>query len=172
MAYDEGGKLASQGTVDQELLEGFMEHPYFLEKPPKSTGREVFGSGFVALTLGEGTRRGENIEDLVATLNEFTALSITESIKEYVMPIASIDEVLVSGGGVHNKTLLKRIGEELDSIAVSSFESTGFSPDAKEALAFALLARESLCGRPGNVLGATGAREHVVLGCYTPAPLG
>jgi len=172
MVYDEGGKIAASGTVDQELLAGFMEHPYFLEKPPKSTGREVFGSGFVALTLGEGTRRGENMNDLVATLNEFTALSITESIKEYVMPVASIDEVLVSGGGVHNKTLLKRIGEELDSITVSSFESTGFSPDAKEALAFALLARESLLGRPGNVLGATGAREHVVLGCYTPAPLG
>ncbi len=171
LSYDDGGKLAAAGTVDQELLAGFMEHPYFLEKPPKSTGREVFGSAFVALTLGEGARRGENMEDLVATLTEFTALSITESIKEYVLPVTPIDEVLVSGGGVHNRTLLKRITEELEGITVSSLEGTGFSPDAKEALAFALLARESIYGRPGNVPGATGAKEPVVLGAYTPAPL-
>lgn len=171
MTFDEGGRLAGKGTVDQELLAGFMEHPYFLEKPPKSTGREVFGSAFVALTLGEGVRRGENLEDLLATLTEFTALSITESVKEYVLPAIHVDEVLVSGGGVHNMTLLKRIEEELEGLTVKSLETTGFSPDAKEALAFALLARETVLGRPGNVPGATGAKEAVILGDYTPAPL-
>lgn len=171
LTFDEGGRLAAKGTVDQELLAGFMEHPYFLEKPPKSTGREVFGSGFVALTLGEGARRGEDLEDLIATLTEFTALSITESVKEYVIPIVAVEEILVSGGGVHNATLMKRIAEELEGIKVSSLETAGFSPDAKEALAFALLARETVLGRPGNVLGATGAKEPVVLGSYTPAPL-
>jgi anhydro-N-acetylmuramic acid kinase len=171
LAFDEGGKLAAAGTVDEELLGGFMEHPYFLEKPPKSTGREVFGSAFVALTLGEGARRGENLEDLVATLTEFTALSITESIREYVLPSTPVDEVFVSGGGVHNRTLVKRIAEDLGGITVSSLETAGFSPDAKEALAFALLARETVFGRPGNVPGATGAKQPVVLGHYTPAPL-
>ncbi len=171
ITFDEGGKLAAKGTPDEELLAGFMEHPYFLEKPPKSTGRELFGSGFVALTLGEGVRRGEDLEDLVATLTEFTALSITESIKEYVIPAAPIEEVLVSGGGVHNATLMKRIAAELDGIRVASLETAGFSPDAKEALAFALLARESILGRPGNIPGATGAKEPVILGSYTPAPL-
>jgi anhydro-N-acetylmuramic acid kinase len=169
---DEGGKLAAAGTVDEELLEGFLEHPYFYEPPPKSTGREVFGAGFVSLTLGEWAGSRDRLEDLVATLTEFTALSITESIRAYVQPRVRIREVLVSGGGVHNKTLMRRITEELAEIDVVSLETTGFSPDAKEAIAIALLARESACGRPGNVPGATGAGQAVVLGHITPSPTG
>jgi anhydro-N-acetylmuramic acid kinase len=168
--FDDGGRLAASGKVDEELLAGFMEHPYFYEKPPKSTGREVFGAGFVALTLGEWVRGGERLEDLVATLTEFTALSITESIKVYVAPRAEITEVLVSGGGIHNKTLMKRLDEELDGMRVTSLETFGFSSDAKEALAFALLARETVAGRPGNVVGATGADRPVVLGTVTVPP--
>jgi anhydro-N-acetylmuramic acid kinase len=169
--YDEDGRIAARGQVDEELLAGFLEHPYFHEKPPKSTGREVFGAGFVALTLGEWARTGDRLEDLVATLTEFTAISIAGSIQEYVCRHARIDEVLVSGGGVHNKTLMRRIAEELDGIPVASLETIGFSPDAKEALAFALIARETVCGRAGNIPKATGAKHPVVLGVVTPAPL-
>ncbi|MGQ0723126.1 MAG: anhydro-N-acetylmuramic acid kinase, partial [Candidatus Eiseniibacteriota bacterium] len=163
-----GGRLAAQGEVDEDLLEGFLEHPYFYEKPPKSTGREVFGAGFVALTLGEWGRRGERIEDVVATLTEFTALSIAGSIREYVLPAVKAREVLVSGGGAHNLTLMRRIAAELDGLTVASLEVAGFSADAKEALAFAVLARETVLGRPGNVPGATGASRPVVLGKITP----
>jgi anhydro-N-acetylmuramic acid kinase len=170
LRYDERGKLAAQGTVDEDLLAGFLEHPYFYESPPKTTGREVFGAPFVALTLGEWGRRGERLEDIVATLTDFTAISIAASVKEYVLPRAKVEEVLVSGGGVHNDTLVKRLGEELEGLAVESLETVGFSPDAKEALAFALLARETVCGRPGNVPGATGARRPAVLGVVTAAP--
>lgn len=168
LSLDEGGRMAAQGTVDEELLEGFLEHPYFYEKPPKSTGREVFGAAFVALTLGEWGRGGEHLEDMVATLTEFTALSIVGSVREYVLPRAQVQEVLVSGGGVHNDTLMRRIREELEDLRVDSLETTGFSPDAKEALAFAVLARETVLGRPGNIPGATGARRPVVLGHITP----
>lgn len=168
LCLDEGGGLAAQGKVDEELLEGFLEHPYFYEKPPKSTGREVFGAGFVALTLGEWGRRGEQLEDMVATLTEFTAMSIVGSVREYVLPRAAVREVLVSGGGVHNATLMKRLREELDDLKVDSLDATGFSADAKEALAFAVLARETVLGRPGNIPGATGARHPVVLGHITP----
>jgi anhydro-N-acetylmuramic acid kinase len=168
--YDEDGRLAARGTVDEDLLAAFLEHPYFFEKPPKTTGREVFGAGFVALTLTEWGRRGEHLEDIVATLTDFTAISIAASVKEYVLPRAKIQEVLVSGGGVHNETLLRRLREELDGIEVASLETVGVSPDAKEALAFALLARETICGRPGNVPAATGARRPAVLGVVTAAP--
>jgi len=171
-SYDDRGRLAAAGKVDQELLEGFLEHPYFYEKPPKSTGREVFGAGFVALTMGEWIRGGERLEDLVATLTEFTALSIAESIKVYVQPRTDVAEVLVSGGGIHNDTLMARIGAELDGMDVRTLEAAGFSSDAKEALAFALLARETVAGRPGNVVGATGASRPVVLGSVTMPPAG
>lgn len=97
MRYDDRGQLAARGTVDEDLLAGFLEHPYFFEKPPKTTGREVFGAPFVALTLGEWGRRGEHLEDIVATLTEFTAISIAASVKEYVLPRAKVQEMLVSG---------------------------------------------------------------------------
>jgi anhydro-N-acetylmuramic acid kinase len=168
--YDDGGKIAASGKVQEDLLAGFLEHPYFYEKPPKSTGREVFGTSFVALTLGEWKIRGDLLEDIVATLTEFTALSITGSIQEYVLPRASIQQVIVSGGGTHNDTLMRRIAEELSDLTVESLDATGFSSDAKEALAFALLARETVHGRPGNLPGATGANEAVVLGVVTPGP--
>ncbi|GJM45246.1 MAG: anhydro-N-acetylmuramic acid kinase [Gemmatimonadota bacterium] len=169
VAYDADGKLAAAGTVDEDLLAAYLEHPYFYEKPPKSTGREVFGAGFVALTLGEWGRRGDRIEDATATLTDFTALSIAGSIREYVQTVAAVEEVLVSGGGSHNQTLMKRITEELDDLTVAPLESVGFSSDAKEALAFALLARETIFGRAGNIPTATGARQSVVLGSVTPA---
>ncbi|MEZ5066864.1 MAG: anhydro-N-acetylmuramic acid kinase [bacterium] len=166
---DEDGRLAAAGEIDMDLLSGFLEHPYFLEEPPKSTGRETFGAPFVALTLAEWARRGDRIEDVVATLTEFTALSITESIREYVLPHVAVDEVLVSGGGVHNATLMARMRADLD-LPFDSLQAAGFSPDAKEALAFALLGRETICGRAGNVPGATGAREAVPLGNVTLPP--
>lgn len=170
--FDDRGAMAAQGTVDEDLLGGFLEHPYFYEKPPKSTGREVFGAPFVALTLGEWARRGERIEDIVATLTEFTAISVAASVKEYVLPRSKVREMLVSGGGVHNDTLMRRLREELEELAVEPLEAAGFSSDAKEALAFALLARETVFGRPGNIPEATGARHPAVLGVVTPAPLG
>ena len=170
--YDDRGAMAAQGTADEDLLGGFLEHPFFYEPPPKSTGREVFGAPFVALTLGEWARRGERLEDIVATLTEFTAISIAASVKEYVLPKTKVREMLVSGGGVHNDTLMRRLREELDELSVEPLEAVGFSSDAKEALAFALLARETICGRAGNIPGATGARSPVVLGVVTPAPLG
>ncbi len=170
--FDEGGRMAAGGTVDEDLLGAYLEHPYFYEKPPKSTGREVFGAPFVALTLGEWGRREERIDDIVATLTEFTALSIVGSIREYVQPVTQVSEVFVSGGGAHNDTLMRRLTEELDDLKVEPLEATGFSSDAKEALAFALLARETMCGRSGNLPGATGASAAVVLGTVTPAPRG
>jgi anhydro-N-acetylmuramic acid kinase len=171
LRYDEDGKLAAGGTVDEDLLGAYLEHPYFYEKPPKSTGREVFGAPFVALTLGEWGRREERIDDIVATLTEFTAMSIVGSIREYVEPVAEVHQVFVSGGGARNLTLMRRLREELDGLEVATLESIGFDSDAKEALAFALLARETVCGRCGNLPGATGAAHAVVLGTVTPAPV-
>ena len=78
--------------------------------------------------------------------------------------------LLVSGGGAHNVTMMRRIAEELDGVPVAKLDDVGFSVDAKEALAFALLARETVCGRAGNIPAATGAAAPVVLGSITPAP--
>ncbi len=172
MQCDEDGRLGEAGRVDEELLAGFLEHPYFLEPPPKSTGREVFGTAFVSLTLGEWVGERDRLADLTATLTEFTAISITGSIREYVLPRTTVDEVLVSGGGVRNPSLMRRLKEGLPGIEVSSLETVGFSPDAKEAIAFAFLARETVAGQPGNVPAATGAARPAVLGSITPAPRG
>ena len=172
MRCDEDGRLGESGHVDEELLEGFLEHPYFLQPPPKSTGREIFGAAFVSLTLGEWVTERDRLADLAATLTEFTAISITGSIRTYVLPRTPVDEVLVSGGGVRNPFLMRRIREGLPDIEVASLETVGFSPDAKEAIAFAFLARETVAGRPGNVPEATGAEGPAVLGSITPAPLG
>ena len=172
LTMDEGGRMAAAGTVDEELLAGFLEHPYFLEAPPKSTGREVFGAAFVGLTLGEWARRGESMEDLVATLTAFTAASVASAVHRFVLPEVRVEEMLVSGGGVHNATMMAWIARELPEVRVCSLESEGFSSDAKEALAFALLARETVCGRPGNVPAATGARGPAILGKVTHPPEG
>lgn len=167
--YDANGDLAAKGTVHERLLERCMSIPYILAPIPKTTGRELFGSQFVDQILAE--YKEVSTYDLVATMTMFTAKSIAENYKQFIFPKQSIDEVIVSGGGSHNKTLLRMLQDLLgNDCKVCTQEDIGYSSDAKEAIAFAILANETLHGIPSNVPSATKAGRSVILGNITPVP--
>lgn len=157
--FDRDGAGAARGRVDAALVRELLAHPFFSLPPPRSTGRETFGEGFVRPLLARYAGREE---DLVATLTRFVAEAIALGFHRFVPERP--DEVLVSGGGAHNRTLLAHLAELLAPTPVRSLAEVGMDPDAKEAVAFAVLAHETLFGRPGNVPAATGAAGPRVLG--------
>ncbi len=158
--YDRSGSLARSGSVHERLLGAMLSDPYFKLKPPKSTGRERFGSDFVNGIIATGIP----LPDLIATATEFTAQSIALAIRR-VDP----KDVIAAGGGVHNRQIMRRLGELLPNAAVMTSTDFGIDPDAKEAIAFAVLAYEFVHGRAANLPTATGARRAVLLGKSSPA---
>jgi anhydro-N-acetylmuramic acid kinase len=170
-SFDENGMIADRGIIHHEAVrEWFVwEQEFFQKAPPKSTGRELFGEIFVKRILQEYGHLPK--ENLVATATYFTALTISDAYKTYVFPEHSINEVIIGGGGSYNGTLLRMLRELLPDVTILIQEDIGYSSDAKEAIAFALLANETLNGNPGNVPGATGAEKPVILGSITPSPI-
>lgn len=167
--YDEGGALAAQGRVDSELLERLMQMPYIHQAPPKSTGRELFGRDFARSLLAEYGQLDRH--DLLATVTMFTAGTIAENYRMHIFPRYPADEVIVGGGGSYNRTLLQMLAGLLpEECRLFTQEDLGFSSAAKEAVAFAILANETLHRLPGNLPSATGAREPVILGNITYPP--
>ena len=168
MTYDRDGRLGAQGVVDEALLADLLRHPYFAAEPPKSTGREEFGRPFVerlvAATAPEGDR---DWLDLVATLTELTARSIADAYRRWILP-RGVEQVVLTGGGARNPTLVRRIRSLLDPLEVVGGEVLGVDPECKEAVAFAVLAWAHLRGIPANVPAATGAAGPCVLGSLTP----
>ena len=172
LSFDRDGLLAARGEVDGELLAELLRHPYFAAEPPKSTGREEFGRPFVArLVEATGPEGDRDWLDLVATLTELTARSIAAAYGRWVVP-RGVDEVVVTGGGARNPTLVGRIRALLAPLPVVDGSALGIDPDAKEAVAFALLAWAHLRGIPANVPEATGAAGPRVLGSLTPGATG
>lgn len=163
--YDKNGDIARQGKPIEDLLNEFMSMEYISQSPPKSTGRELFGEQFVKRIL---SKSAYSAEDLVHTATLFTAKSISYNYKKFIIDKGfEIDEMIISGGGSHNKALIEMLKKELKGIDVMIQEDIGFSSDAKEATAFAVLANESMNRRFGNAKTATGASESVVLGSIT-----
>ena len=165
-AFDRDGALSGQGEVIPELLEELLGHPYLELKPPKTTGREVFGDPLAQALIA---RFPERLHDLLATLVRFTADSIARAYRSYVIPrYGGLSEVIVSGGGASNPRLMAWLENSLrpEGITVRSFDALGlgFSADAKEAVAFAILGNETILGRSGNLPAATGADRPVNLG--------
>jgi len=166
VSYDRGGEFAAKGKINEELLNKLMNIEYINSAPPKTTGRELFGAQFVDKLLEKwGYLKAE---DLITTVTAFTAKSIAENYRRFVFEKCPIEEVILGGGGSYNNSLVKMLREYLPECKVMIQEDIGFSSDAKEAVAFAILANETLNGSFGNVLGATGAKERVVLGNITP----
>ena len=163
--YDEDGAYAAEGCVLPELLSRLMETPFISAPPPKTTGRELFGEKFVAYLLGSAS--DSNPCDILATATAFTSKSIAYNYKRFVFPLFSVEEIVVSGGGARNKTLLRMLSEELPRRQVKTLESLGMPSQAKEAVAFAVLGRETANGRPSNLPRVTGARNRVILGSVT-----
>ncbi len=159
-SYDADGKMAAAGTVNPELLSSLMRDSFVRSKPPKSCGREQYGVELVSELLKEGLAA----PDLVATVTAFTAASIADGIERFVAPAMQVDELIASGGGVHNPQIMTRLGAQLPDAKVMSSAELGVDGDAKEAIAFAVLAYESWHGRAANLPSATGASGPAVLG--------
>lgn len=168
-SFDRDGRLAANGNVASDLLAKLMQHPYFLLPPPKSTGRELFGEQFSRELICRAATYGVQGSDLVATATAFTAESIAYHYQRLLNPIKRIDQVIVGGGGAQNSTLMQMLRERLAPAQVFTHEVLGMPSEAKEAIAFAVLANETICGRSSNIPSATGARRPVVLGSITPA---
>jgi anhydro-N-acetylmuramic acid kinase len=160
-SYDRGGRIARSGKVNGELFEELRRHPYFKLKPPKTAGREQFGQDFVSALIGTGIP----LPDLIATATEFTAWSIAGAILDSTPD--SNGEVVVSGGGIHNRWLMRRLQYYVAPWKIKSTAEFGVDPDAKEAIAFAVLAYRTFRQEPGNLPSATGARRAVILGKST-----
>jgi len=165
-ACDTDGKLSALGKVDEALLDRLLAHPYLALPPPKTTGREMFGRAFSQVLVEQYDPLA--LLDLLATVVRLTADSIFRAYRDFIFPRYRVDEVIVSGGGVHNRTLMGRLRALFHPIPVRTLEDLGLSSDAKEAVAFAILANETISGNPGNVPSATGALRPVVLGKIVP----
>ncbi|KXO01703.1 anhydro-N-acetylmuramic acid kinase AnmK [Bacillus tropicus] len=167
LPYDQNGEIAEQGEVVDEILTYCMNHPFLKMNPPKSTGREQFGEEFVSQLLKRYEKHSK--ENILTTVTMFTASSIVHHYKEFILPYYEIDEVILGGGGSYNNTLVEmiRYGLKDEKCTIFIQEDIGYSSEAKEAIAFAILANETYHRNPSNVPSATGAKKSVVLGNVT-----
>lgn len=159
--YDRGGRLAASGTVNRALLRRLLADPYYRRRPPKSAGREQYGAEFVAALQESGLP----LCDLAATATVLTAATIAQGIR---LCGALPSDLVVSGGGVHNPQIMAHLAALLPECAISTSSDHGIDTDAKEAIAFAILAHETWRRRPSNLPAATGAKRAVILGSITP----
>ena len=168
LSYDVDGKIAASGRAIDSVVDAALTHPYFSSPPPKSTGRELFNAAFVDdfVNRCRDARSGCASADVIATATSLTARSIADAYSRF-MP-EPVSEVLVSGGGAKNPTLTRMIAELVSPIEVRQFAERFFDGEAKEAVAFALLAYLHVNGMPGNVPRATGAKGPRILGKLTP----
>ncbi len=163
--YDRDGVIAASGTVLPKMLAQFLRQPFFRRKPPKTAGREQFGKEFADKFIHCCSRANRN--DIVATATALTAASIADAIRRFVpRGRGNYREFIVSGGGAHNPTLLAMLANELRPLGLQlrSSDEFGLPAEAKEAVAFALLAYETWNRRPSNVPAATGAKKPAILG--------
>lgn len=148
VAMDKNAELASKGKLQKALLKALLSHPFFKENFPKTTGPELFSMEYLDACFLQSNLPSLSHEDVMHTLCEFTARSITDAIKKSLSDAYPKNAVYISGGGVHNPLLFKKIKHHLKGVAeVQSFQKLGIHPDAKEAALFALLANETLSGQ-------------------------
>ena len=159
--YDPEGQMAARGTVSQLLLAWMLEDEYLSRPLPKTTGRELYGRAYVAALREKARALGVSDPDLLATANAFTAESIAVGIRNFA-PVYP-ERLIVGGGGSHNLTLLRNLRLALPGCQVMTGEDRGFSSDAKEAVAFAVLANETLFHHCNNAPAVTGG-DPVVMG--------
>ncbi len=161
--FDRDGRIARTGRIDRALLDHLLAGPYYRQRPPKTAGREQYGAEFVA----ELKQTGLPVRVLIATATALTAATIAAGVERFVKPIMRVDDLIASGGGVWNRTLMAYLHAFLPGIRVLRSDDFRINADAKEAVAFAVLAYETYHRRPSNLPSATGARHPVVLGKVT-----
>jgi anhydro-N-acetylmuramic acid kinase len=161
--YDKDSQMALRGRLLRKLLTDLMDDPYLQKQPPKTAGREQFGQSYAQKTILWAKKHRAKPEDVVRTATIFTSLSIANAFQQFILPRTPVDEVIVSGGGAHNSLMMVYLSAILGFPITFSGE-LGIKPEAKEALAFAVLAYESYHGRANSLPSATGANHPAVLG--------
>ena len=154
--YDIDGALGASGTVHEDLLSTWMSDPYFAKSPPKTTGRELFGAQFARRIVEQSHH--VPIQDLIATATALTAESIARAYRDFVHPRGPVHEVLLAGGGAKNPTLVRMLHERMPKQRLMVYKAS----EAKEAMAMAMIANDSVVGLVTNVAGATGGRPTVL----------
>ncbi|WP_257347882.1 anhydro-N-acetylmuramic acid kinase [Pseudalkalibacillus decolorationis] len=163
-SFDMDGLIAAKGQVDGRLLDELLQNDAFLARsPPKSTGREHYNDALLQKILTRADELDLPFDTLVTTVTHYTIKSIVRSIHTFVSPIIDVDEVIVSGGGVHNRSIMEGLQNEL-SCNVMKLDDLTFSSDAKEAIAFVVLANQFLHGKSNNLPSATGANRETIMG--------
>jgi len=163
-AYDDGGELAARGNVSTDLLNVLLRHPYFAKPIPKSTGREEFGAAYCEQLVQRAADLQLTPNHVFATATALTAETIARDTRLLEKRFGPIDELIVSGGGMHNHTLMAMLQERFAPAKVKTTNEYGLPGDAKEAILFAVLANETVCGYSGNVPSVTGAKAATILG--------
>ena len=164
--YDKDGALAAKGRVNIKLLP--LQHPYFLRPPPKTTGREEFGEKFALKLFKLAQKNGINKHALLASATALTARSIERALRMVAENHDGPREVIAAGGGARNPVLMRMLRAGLHDWTIRSSAEFGIPAQLRECAAFAILARETMLGRPSNLPSATGAKGPRVLGELTP----
>lgn len=174
MRMDLNGRMAARGRVNESMLSGLMRNPYFKRRPPKSTGREEFGADLLDLIVNDARAIGISDVDLIATVTALTARSIADACRRFILPRGRVDQLIATGGGARNPTLMRMLAGALAEVEVIAAEKVGVDGDALEAVAFAILGYNMLRGRQGNIPSVTGASGPAILGKLTlpPSPTG
>jgi anhydro-N-acetylmuramic acid kinase len=163
-SYDRDGEVAAAGRVQDGVIERLLRAPFFQQRPPKTAGREEFGREYVSrfLQVSHGMAKA----DVVATATALTARSVRDAVRRFVVKRGRYHEMIVSGGGAKNPALMAMLRNELVPLGIELrfSDEFGVPTEAKEAVAFALLAHETWHRRPSNVPSATGAKRAAVLG--------
>lgn len=162
--YDKDSEMALRGRMLPKLLNEMMEHPYLHKELPKTAGREQFGRAYAEKIFAWGKKNRAKPADVVRTATIFTSLSIGSAFQKFILPRTQVDELIVSGGGARNTLMMVYLAAILPGFPIVSSDHFGIEPEAKEALAFAVLAYESFHGRPNNLPSATGAHHPAALG--------
>lgn len=166
LTFDRDGALAAKGRPDEKILAELMQEPYLKLAPPKTTGRELFGAQFGKPIWDRAKASGLGDNDIIATFTAFTARSISQSYRDFLP--TPVDEVIVSGGGALNPTLMQMLRDQLAPARVVTVDEMGLASEAKEAVAFAVMGYETIHQRASNLPAATGATHPVILGNITP----
>ena len=161
-SYDEDGKVAHEGIIDDGWLNLLLQDEYYFKEPPKTTGREYFSNFYIENALRYAP---SDKKDIIATATALTARTIVDAYERFIFPALSVDEVIIGGGGAYNPELMRLIRKYLpEKIVLKTHEDYKISNNFKEVMAFALLGYCKYYGIPSNLPSCTGAKRRVVLG--------
>lgn len=160
--YDKDGRAAAKGKIIKLLFDFLVHDKQYKQRPPKSTGREYYGTEF--LNKISRIARISRKEDVIRTVTEFTAFTVSYNYKKFIYHKVKLNEMIVSGGGSYNPVIMNSLQSYLPKVKILRMDSNGISADSKEAVLFAVLANEALCGNPTNMRSVTGAKKDSILG--------